>query len=62
VTFDAKPDADTRATLKANGFKWSPSGQVWQRQRGPHAREAVRRIFGVTLDAPPEDKTGTHDE
>ena len=25
VFFDGKPDADTRAELKSNGFRWAPS-------------------------------------
>jgi hypothetical protein len=54
VTFDAKPDEAMRSKLKANGFKWSPSQQVWQRQRTQHARDAIQRIFGVTLTPPSE--------
>ena len=32
VFFDGKPDADTRAELKSNGFRWAPSVGAWQRQ------------------------------
>lgn len=31
VFFDGKPDADTRAELKSNGFRWAPSVGAWQR-------------------------------
>ena len=30
ILFDAIPDADTRAALKQNGFRWSPKNQAWQ--------------------------------
>lgn len=29
ITFDAKPDADTRATLKENGFRWHRKKALW---------------------------------
>ena len=32
IIFDEKPDEETRAKLKANGFRWSPRNQAWQRQ------------------------------
>lgn len=32
VLFDGKPDADIRAELKKNGFRWAPSQNAWQRQ------------------------------
>jgi hypothetical protein len=54
VTFDGKPDEAMRAQLKANGFKWAPSMQVWQRQRTQNARDAIQRIFRVKLEPPPE--------
>jgi hypothetical protein len=33
VRFDAKPDADIRAMLKAAGFRWSPQAGLWWRSR-----------------------------
>jgi hypothetical protein len=29
ITFDSKPSAEIRSALKANGFRWSPSGGRW---------------------------------
>ena len=33
ITFSEKPSADVRAMLKANGFRWLPSGGFWWRSR-----------------------------
>jgi hypothetical protein len=33
VMFNAKPDERIRGILKANGFRWSPVGGFWWRQR-----------------------------
>ena len=30
--FDERPDEKQRSALKANGFKWAPSQEAWQRQ------------------------------
>lgn len=43
--FDGKPDADTRAVLKKNGFKWSPSNMAWQRQLTDNAKYALKKII-----------------
>ena len=32
LIFDGKPDEETRALLKSNGFHWSPSFGAWQKQ------------------------------
>jgi hypothetical protein len=45
VFFDEKPDAAVRATLKHNGFHWSPNNSVWQRQRTEAAVDVTRRLF-----------------
>lgn len=45
VTFPGKPDADTIATLKRNGFRWAPSVGAWQRQWTNAAVYAVRQMF-----------------
>ncbi len=45
LIFDGKPDADTRAVLKKNGFKWSPTNEAWQRQLTDNAKYAVKRII-----------------
>lgn len=46
--FEDKPDDDTRAVLKANGFRWAPSQGAWQRllnENGRHAAECVMRAI-----------------
>jgi hypothetical protein len=63
LTFDGKPSADIRSALKANSFRWSPSGGYWWRANaGQYAdftahlrvmldREAgIRRPDGVCWD------------
>jgi hypothetical protein len=44
IVFDEKPDADLRAVLKGEGFRWSPSQRAWQRQLTDNAFRAARRI------------------
>lgn len=44
IIFDDKPDADLRATLKGEGFRWAPSQGAWQRQLTDNAFRAARRI------------------
>lgn len=46
ILFDEKPDEATRAMLKQNGFRWSPSNKAWQRQLTPNAESAARKLFG----------------
>ncbi|MCD7902666.1 MAG: hypothetical protein LUF91_02650 [Oscillospiraceae bacterium] len=48
VLFDDVPDADLRAELKSNGFKWSPKHKAWQRQLTGNALYAAKRIKGIT--------------
>ncbi len=60
LSFDGKPSEAVRSCLKANGFRWSPSGSYWWRSRITGAADvldSVRRIIdresGVKLpDAP----------
>ena len=47
ILFDEKPDEDTRAALKQNGFRWSPRYSAWQRQLTPNAEAAARRALGI---------------
>ena len=47
IVFDEIPGEETRAELKRNGFRWSPSNQAWQRQLTPNAEAAARRIFCI---------------
>lgn len=43
--FDGKPDEDTRARLKACGFRWSPRFGAWQRQNTPNGLAVARQFF-----------------
>lgn len=47
IIFDNIPDEETRASLKSNGFRWSPRNQAWQRQLTPNAESAARRALGL---------------
>lgn len=44
IVFDEKPDADLRAVLKGEGFRWAPTQGAWQRQLTDNAFRATRRI------------------
>jgi len=44
LLFDEKPGEDIRANLKANGFKWAPSQEAWQRQLTDNAIYAAGRL------------------
>lgn len=44
LVFDGKPEVDTRAKLKAAGFRWSPKNGAWQRQLTDNARRALRAL------------------
>ncbi len=45
LIFDGKPDADTRALLKSNGFRWAPSQNAWQRQLTANGRAAAKAVL-----------------
>ena len=45
--FDGKPEQDIIATLKSNGFKWSPKNAAWQRQITSNAKFAVHRVIEI---------------
>lgn len=47
IFFDEKPDADLRAELKGEGFRWAPSQGAWQRQLTDNAFRAARRIKAI---------------
>lgn len=54
--FDGKPDDATRALLKANGFKWSPSrqGKPWVRHwnnAGLYHAKVVRQALDAAATA-----------
>ena len=44
VFFPGKPDADTRAKLKSNGFRWTPSIGAWQSYRNDNGRRIAKEI------------------
>lgn len=45
LIFDGKPDDATRALLKSNGFRWSPSFGAWQRQLNNNGIYAARNVL-----------------
>lgn len=47
LQFDGKPDDETRALLKRNGFRWAPSLGVWQRQLNDNGKYAAHRVMEV---------------
>jgi hypothetical protein len=44
ITFNGKPDYDTRTILKQNGFRWAPSLGVWQRYNTGNGERALGRV------------------
>lgn len=49
VDFDAIPDSDMNSKLKQNGFKWSPTNRVWQRQLTDNAISTANYLFGTNI-------------
>lgn len=47
ILFDEKPDADLRAVLKGEGFRWAPSQGAWQRQLNDNGIRAAKRIKAI---------------
>ena len=45
LIFDGKPDEQTRALLKSNGFRWSPSFGAWQRHLTDNGKYATRMLL-----------------
>lgn len=41
IAFADKPSDGIRSALKANGFRWSPAGQVWWRRRVTGAADLI---------------------
>ena len=48
IFFDDKPDEETRAALKSNGFRWAPSVGAWQRQLNDNAIYAADRLEPIS--------------
>lgn len=44
LLFDGKPDADTRAVLKAGGWRWAPSHGAWQRHLNANSEWALEQF------------------
>ena len=47
LIFDGKPDDETRAILKSNGFRWAPSFGAWQRQLTANGIAATKRVLAA---------------
>lgn len=47
LRFPGKPDDPTRRTLKANGFRWSPTQGAWQRHLNEAGRWAAQRVVSA---------------
>lgn len=63
LIFDGKPSEEVRNDLKANGFKWSPRNEAWQRQLTDNARYAAKQVldkhFPVNDTSAPETRAET---
>lgn len=44
VIFSGKPETEVRKQLKANGFRWSPSENAWQRHISNNAYHSAKEI------------------
>lgn len=45
LKFDNIPDANTRAILKSNGFRWSPREKAWQRQLNGNSEYSLKSVM-----------------
>lgn len=45
LKFDDIPDANTRAILKSNGFRWSPREKAWQRQLNGNSEHSLKSVM-----------------
>jgi hypothetical protein len=52
IVFDGKPSEEIRKKLKANGFRWSPKKQVWQRQRNTNVVALAKRLVADETKPP----------
>lgn len=50
IVHGEKPAAEVIATLKRNGFKWSPFNKAWQRQLTGAAKHAARTVLGIIIN------------
>lgn len=51
ILFDGKPEAEIRAILKSNGFKWAPSQEAWQRQITANGKYAFKKVIELLAAA-----------
>lgn len=51
LIFPDKPEANVRAVLKANGFRWAPSEGAWQRHLNNAGRWAAERVLNELKEA-----------
>lgn len=47
LVFSGKPDPETRALLKREGFRWAPSAEAWQRHLNVAGRCAAQRVVSA---------------
>lgn len=47
LVFDGKPNAETRKTLKSEGWRWAPSVGAWQRLLNAAGRRSAARMVEV---------------
>lgn len=61
ITFDSKPAADIRSTLKENGFRWHSKKALWYAKNTPERLQIAEEISeGKTQSAPKATKTKTN--
>lgn len=49
IKHDTKPSAEVIYSLKSNGFRWSPTFGVWQRQMNRNGIWAAEKVLKITL-------------
>jgi AAA15 family ATPase/GTPase len=49
IKHDSKPEPQVLYTLKSNGFRWSPTFGVWQRQMNSNGVWAAERVLNIKL-------------
>ena len=52
LLFDEKPSADTIASVKANGFRWSPKNKFWYAKNTADRLTFAQSLRTVTASAP----------
>jgi hypothetical protein len=52
--FDDKPDEFTRALLKKNGFRWTPTRSAWTRQLTRNAQCSARELRRALMEGIPQ--------